>query len=61
MEYTMTELELLDVQLLPEREALAIFNFAGILANNTAVAVNAATVGSLASANALQGIFVVQS
>jgi hypothetical protein len=61
MEYTITELELLDVQLLPEREALALFNFAGIVANNTALAVNAATLGSAATATATQAISVVQS
>ena len=61
MEYTITELELQDVQLLPEREALAFFNFAGIVANNTALAVNAATLGSAAVATATQGIMVTQS
>ena len=61
MEYTTSELELQDVQLLPEREALAFLNWAGISAHNTALAVNAATLGSSASATATQGIFVVQS
>ena len=41
MEYTTTDLERQDAQLLPEREALGFFNYAGLTANNTALALNA--------------------
>jgi hypothetical protein len=64
MEHTAIRIEELDVeqaQLLPEREALSNFNWAGIVANNTALAVNAATVASLAAAFASQSIEVHQS
>jgi hypothetical protein len=60
-ELTIVELERQDAQLLPEREALGVFNFAGVTANNTALALNAATLGSTASAVAMQGITVTQA
>ena len=41
MEYTTTGVECQDAQLLPEREALGFFNYAGLTANNTALALNA--------------------
>lgn len=57
---TYVELDLEDVQVLPEREALGSFNFASIAASNTAVALNAASHFSSATAVALQGISVTQ-
>ena len=60
-EITIVELERQDAQLLPEREALAVWNFAGINATNQALAVNAATLGSTATATAMQGVFVTQA
>jgi hypothetical protein len=58
---TSVELNLEEVQILPEREALAFFNWANVSANNTAVAVNAASHFSRAKAVALQAIVVNQS
>jgi hypothetical protein len=57
---TKVALELEEVQVLPEREALGSFNIANIVASNTAVAVNAASHFSVANAVALQGINVHQ-
>jgi hypothetical protein len=47
-------------ELLPAREALALINITNITAVNVAIAVNAATVGSTAAANAMQHIAVFQ-
>ena len=58
---TKVELSLEEVQVLPEREALGVFNFANIYASNTAVAVNAASHFSVAKAVALQAISVNQN
>ena len=48
------------VDLLPEREALALVNIANVTAVNLALAVNAGTVGSTAAAAALQHVAVFQ-
>jgi hypothetical protein len=58
---TKVELSLEEVQVLPEREALGVFNFANIYASNTAVALNASSHFSVAKAVALQAISVNQS
>jgi hypothetical protein len=58
---TTVELDLEEVQVLPEREALGFFNVANITANNTALALNAGTAFSLARAVAVQTIVVSQS
>lgn len=64
IELTITELETESGGLLPAREALSIgvgnVNATGIIAGNTALALNAASVGSQAAANAGQAIFVAQ-
>jgi hypothetical protein len=60
----MDSLELLDQEeavMLPERQTLGLFDFAAISATNTAVALNVASLLTLASANAGQSITVVQS
>ncbi|MEV0288534.1 MULTISPECIES: hypothetical protein [unclassified Kribbella] len=57
---THVELDLEEVQVLPEREALGSFNWANIYASNTAVALNAASHYSAAKAVALQSIYVNQ-
>jgi hypothetical protein len=57
---TSVELDLEEVQILPEREALGTFNWANVWASNTAVALNAASFHSSATAVALQGINVHQ-
>jgi hypothetical protein len=57
---TNVELDLEEVQVLPEREALGSFNWANIYASNTAVALNAASHFSVAKAVALQSINVHQ-
>jgi hypothetical protein len=57
---TSVELGLEEVQILPEREALGTFNWANVWASNTAVALNAASFHSSATAVALQGINVHQ-
>jgi hypothetical protein len=60
-EFTMHELELEHTELLPSREALGWgSNWAGVYASNTALAVNAATINSLAAASANQTIVVLQ-
>lgn len=46
--------------LLPTREALALVNITNVTAVNLAIAVNAATIGSHASAVALQHVGVFQ-
>lgn len=57
---TSVELDLEEVQILPEREALGTYNWANVWASNTAVALNAASFRSTATAVALQGINVHQ-
>jgi hypothetical protein len=57
---TSVELDLEEVQILPEREALGTYNWANVWASNTAVALNAASFRSTATAVALQGINVNQ-
>ena len=57
---SMRELEATTVELLPNRETLALFNFANVTAVNLAIAVNAATIGSAAVAHANQYVFVIQ-
>jgi hypothetical protein len=59
-EFSLEELDELHAILLPQREALAFFNWAGIVANNQALALNAVTAGSFAAAAAVQTIAVVQ-
>jgi hypothetical protein len=60
-ELSIVELERQDAQLLPARETLALANFAGIVATNQALALNAASFGSTATATAMQGVVVTQS
>jgi hypothetical protein len=48
------------VDLLPAREALALVNFTNITAVNLAIAVNAGSFGSAATAAAVQGVGVHQ-
>jgi hypothetical protein len=55
-----TEVENQSVDLLPAREALALVNFTNITAVNLAIAVNAGTIGSTATAAALQNVAVFQ-
>jgi hypothetical protein len=57
---TSVELDLEEVQILPEREALGTFNWANVWASNTAVALNAASFRPTATAVALQGIHINQ-
>jgi hypothetical protein len=57
---TRVDLDLEEVQVLPEREALGGYNWANIYASNTAVALNAASYWSVAKAAAFQSIYVNQ-
>lgn len=57
---SMRELEATTVELLPNRETLALFNFANVTAVNLAIAVNAASIGSAAVASANQYVVVMQ-
>jgi hypothetical protein len=59
-EITLTELAALDVELLPSREALGAFNFAGVLASNSSTALNVLSVGSAAYSQANQVIIISQ-
>lgn len=59
-ELSLEELETEHATELPEREAMTVFNIAAIWATNTAVAVNAATILSAATAVAAQSIHVDQ-
>ena len=55
------ELDAQSLELLPPRETLFFdINIAPVVAVNIALAVNAATIGSTAIANAGQSIFVLQ-
>jgi hypothetical protein len=58
---TLEELDRHEIEVLEPRETLALFNFANVTAQNLALALNAATVNSAATAVAGQAIFVVQS
>jgi hypothetical protein len=57
---SMRELEATSVELLPNRETLALVNFANVTAVNLAVAVNAASIGSASVAHANQLVVVSQ-
>ncbi len=57
---TAVELDLEEIQVLPEREALGSFNWANVYASNTAVALNAASHFSVAKAAAIQTIVIKQ-
>jgi hypothetical protein len=57
---SISELEATSVEVLPARETLALFNFANVTAINLAIAINAASVGAVAMANANQWVVVVQ-
>jgi hypothetical protein len=57
---TLAELESHEVEILEPRETLAFFNFANVNATNLALALNAATFKSSATAVAGQAIFVIQ-
>lgn len=59
-EITLSELAALDVELLPSREALGAFNWAGVLASNSSTALNVLTVGSAAYSQANQVIVISQ-
>jgi hypothetical protein len=50
-----------EIEALPSRETLALFNLANVTATNLALAINTATFASSANAVAGQAIFVVQS
>jgi hypothetical protein len=60
-ELTFSELDLMEAELLPAREALGIWNWANVYANNSSLALNAATVASTANSAAYQAVFVSQS
>ncbi|HEX5428621.1 MAG TPA: hypothetical protein VFX00_09865 [Pedococcus sp.] len=59
-EISMRELEATSVELLPDRETLAFFNFANVTAVNLAIAVNAGSIASAAIASANQQVVVMQ-
>ena len=59
-EFTPAELEATEVELLPTREALGAFNFAGILASNSSTALNVLSAFSVAASSANQAIVVSQ-
>jgi hypothetical protein len=58
---TLHELGSQPAELLPQREALGLWNFANVYATNSSLALNAATVNSLAISGASQTILVGQS
>jgi len=60
MEITYFELEAEGVELLPAREALGAFNFAGVLAQNSSTSLNVLTAFSAAVSEANQVIVVSQ-
>lgn len=62
-ELNFTELEAEHTELLPTRETMNVFgsNFAAIVASNSSLALNAASIGALANSAAVQTIGVVQS
>jgi hypothetical protein len=55
-----SELACEEIELLPARETLALFNVANVTATNLALAINAGGFGSSANALAGQAIFVFQ-
>jgi hypothetical protein len=57
---TSIDLDLEEVQILPEREALGTYNWANVWANNATVALNAASFHSTATAVGLQTINIHQ-
>jgi hypothetical protein len=60
-ELTITELDSETVELLPTRETLFVhLNWANVYASNSSLALNAATIGSLANSSANQTIVVAQ-
>ena len=58
---TLQELGGQSAELLPHREALGLWNFANVYATSSSLALNAATVNSLAISGASQTILVGQS
>jgi hypothetical protein len=60
VELTLEELGTEHAELLPAREALGGINWANIVASNTALALNAGSYASYASAYAAQKIVVIQ-
>jgi hypothetical protein len=62
-ELTLTELDVESAELLPARETLFFntYNWAGVYASNSSLAVNAATLLSQANSAAVQTIGVSQS
>lgn len=50
-----------EAQLLPEREALGVWDWANVLASNSSLALNAGSLNSTANAGATQLISVTQS
>ena len=58
---TLQELGGQSAELLPHREALGLWNFANVYATNSSLALNAATVNSLAISGASQTILFGQS
>jgi hypothetical protein len=59
-EFTMTELDAVEVELLPAREALGVLNFAAVAAQNTSTSLNLLTAFSAAYSQANQAIVVLQ-
>lgn len=57
---TASELEREQVSLLPAREALALFNFANVVASNSSTAANILTADSVAFSTAAQSVNVSQ-
>jgi hypothetical protein len=58
---SMSELEVQSAELLPEKETLFFNNnWAGVYASNSSMAINAATLGSIATSGAWQSVNVVQ-
>jgi len=57
-EFSMSELSLETGEMLPSREALSFFSWANVNAYNQALALNVATVNSLAAAAAVQTIVI---
>jgi hypothetical protein len=57
---TFEELSGEQLELLPSRETLGVWNWANVNATNLAIAQNATTLASLAAASANQTVFVLQ-
>jgi hypothetical protein len=60
-ELSFSELDLVQAELLPAREALAFSNWANVYANNSSLALNAASIQSIAHSAAYQAVHVSQS